>query len=78
MQRFGEDGRYDPQRTVDVWNGFMTMVEAGTIKPVIYREEYRGLEAVRGALNDLMTHKVWGRAILRINEEDEAGQKAKL
>ena len=78
LQRFGEDGRRDLQRTQDVWNGFMKLVDSGSIRPIIYKEEYMGLEAIPRALGDLRTHKAWGRAILRINEEAEAEQKAKL
>lgn len=77
-QRFGEDGRHDPKRTQDVWNGFMELVDAGKIRPVIYKEEYKGLESVSRALDDLKTHKAWGRAVLRIDEEGKGGEKAKL
>jgi NADPH:quinone reductase-like Zn-dependent oxidoreductase len=69
--RFGEDGRHDPQRTRDVWNGFMKLVEQGKIQPVIYKEVYRGLESVSKALEDAQLHKAWGRAVLRIDEEAE-------
>lgn len=67
--RFGEDGRRDPQRTEDVWNAFMKLVDRNKIKPVIYRENYVGLESVPKALEDAKTHKAWGRAVLRINED---------
>jgi NADPH:quinone reductase-like Zn-dependent oxidoreductase len=77
-QRFGEDGRHDPKRTQDVWNGFMELVDIGKIRPVIYKENYRGLESVSRALDDLRTHKAWGRAVLRINEDGEETEKAKL
>jgi NADPH:quinone reductase-like Zn-dependent oxidoreductase len=77
--RFGEDGRRDPQRTKEVWDGFMKLVEEGKIEPVIYKENYIGLESVPKALEDAKTHKAWGRAVLRINEEAEEGRgKAKL
>jgi NADPH:quinone reductase-like Zn-dependent oxidoreductase len=77
--RFGEDGRRDPQRTKDVWDGFMKLVEEGKIEPVIYKENYIGLESVPKALEDAKTHKAWGRAVLSINEEAEEGRgKAKL
>lgn len=79
--RFGEDGRKDLQRTKDVWDGFMKLVDAGKIEPVIYKEEYRGLESVPRALEDAKTHKAWGRAVLRVNEDIECnvdGAKAKL
>ncbi|KAF3046713.1 transcription elongation factor spt5 [Didymella keratinophila] len=69
--RFGEDGRHDPQRTKDVWDGFMSMVDNGKIEPVIYKEEYGGLEAVPKALEDAKDHKPWGRAILRIDDNAE-------
>lgn len=71
--RFGEDGRHDPQRTKDVWDGFMRLVEQGKIQPVIYSERYVGLESVPKALEDAKSHKVWGRAVLRIAEEPERG-----
>jgi hypothetical protein len=70
-QRFGEDGRHDPRRTKDVWDGFMSMVDNGKIEPVIYKEEYRGLEAVPKALGDAKDHKAWGRAIVRIDDNAE-------
>lgn len=75
--RFGEDGRHDPQRTKDVWDGFMEMVEAGNITPVIYGEDYRGLQSVVKALEDAKTHKAWGRAVLRIHEGDEGAEIGK-
>ncbi|KAF2467151.1 zeta-crystallin [Lindgomyces ingoldianus] len=82
--RFGEDGRRLPERTKEAWDGFMGLVEAGRIKPVIYKEQYQGLGEICRALEDLQMHKTWGRAILRINEgmevdiETEAEQKARL
>ncbi|KAH9863267.1 hypothetical protein IAQ61_009544 [Plenodomus lingam] len=78
--RFGEDGRRDPQRTKNVWEGFMKLVDARRIKPVIYKEVYMGLEAVPRALEDAKEHKAWGRAILRIDESAEAedANKARL
>jgi NADPH:quinone reductase-like Zn-dependent oxidoreductase len=70
-QRFGEDGRREPQRTKDIWDGFMKMVEEGKIRPVVYKEEYWGLEAVPRALENAKQHKTWGRAVLRIDEDPE-------
>ncbi|KZM19697.1 transcription elongation factor spt5 [Ascochyta rabiei] len=69
--RFGEDGRHDPQRTKDVWDGFMRLADDGKIQPVIYKEDYWGLEAVSRALADAQKRKAWGRAVVRINEEAE-------
>ncbi|KAI8937832.1 hypothetical protein NX059_005525 [Plenodomus lindquistii] len=78
--RFGEDGRRDPQRTEDVWEGFMKLVDAGKIQPVNYKEMYLGLEAVPRALDDAKEHRAWGRAVLTINIDAERGnlKEAKL
>jgi NADPH:quinone reductase-like Zn-dependent oxidoreductase len=75
--RFGEDGRQDPQRTKDVWDGFMKLVEEGKIQPVIYKENYIGLESVSKALEDAKTHKAWGRAVLRIDDAAEQTERDK-
>jgi len=56
----------------------MELVDAGKIRPVIYKENYMGLESVSRALDDLGTHKAWGRAVLRINEDGDEIEKAKL
>lgn len=76
MQRFGEDGRRDAQKTKDAWDGFMKLVDEGKIQPVVYKEAYRGLEAVPKALEDAKKHRAWGRAVLRINEGPEAEAEA--
>ncbi|KAI4911852.1 hypothetical protein J4E90_006669 [Alternaria incomplexa] len=79
-ERFGEDGRRDPQRTKDVWDGFMKLVEDGQIRPVIYKEDYWGLETVSRALEGVRDRKAWGRAVIRICEAevDKTEQKARL
>jgi NADPH:quinone reductase-like Zn-dependent oxidoreductase len=75
--RFGEDGRHDPQRPKEVWDGFMKLVEQGSIRPVIYEEDYMGLESVAKALEDTKSHKAWGRAVIRIDEEVELENQSK-
>lgn len=35
-----------------------------------------GLESIPRAFGDLKMHKVWGRAVLRINEDVEATKEA--
>jgi transcription elongation factor SPT5 len=73
--RFGEDGRHDPQRTKDVWDGFMKLVQEGKIQPVIYKESYRGLQSITTAMEDARTHKAWGRAVLTIDEAVDADRR---
>jgi transcription elongation factor SPT5 len=59
----------------------MKLVEDGRIQPVIYKEDYWGLEAVSRALEDVKARKAWGRSVVRIcegEEKDNSGRKARL
>jgi D-arabinose 1-dehydrogenase-like Zn-dependent alcohol dehydrogenase len=58
----------------------MALVKDAKIKPVIYTEAYRGLGELPRAMEDLKARRVYGRAVLRIDEkaEVEAAEKAKL
>ncbi|ORY19701.1 zeta-crystallin [Clohesyomyces aquaticus] len=76
--RFGEDGRRFPERTKQVWDGFMKMVDQGKIKPVIYKKKYEGLRDVSEALLDLKERRTWGRAIVTINGHGETEVAPKL
>jgi hypothetical protein len=76
--RYGEDGRRDARRTQEVWDGFMVLVERGGIDPVLYKEEYNGLEMMAHALEDVRTHKTWGRAVVTVNGTAEGELKARL
>ena len=55
----------------------MGLVEQGGIKPCIYAKEYEGLEAVPQALNDVKSHKTWGRVVVTV-DQDEESYKARL
>jgi D-arabinose 1-dehydrogenase-like Zn-dependent alcohol dehydrogenase len=60
----------------------MKLVEEGKITPVIYNEAYRGLGDLPRAMEDLKERRVYGRAVLRIDEEaekeKEGGGRARL
>lgn len=73
--RFGEDGRRDPQRSVDAWEGFMQLVDNGKIKPVVYEQSYDGLGEVGRALADVREHKTWGRAVVKIGADGASRTK---
>lgn len=49
----------------------MHLVDAGNIRPVVYKESYNGLEAVSKALEDVKARKTWGRAVVRICEDED-------
>ncbi|PVH97631.1 zeta-crystallin [Periconia macrospinosa] len=75
--RFGEDGRRDPRRVVDAWEGFMRLVDCGKVGPVVYERSYDGLGEVARALLDVREHKTWGRAVVKVRSEGEQS-KVKL
>jgi len=56
----------------------MDLVERGGIEPVLYKEEYDGLGTVGRALEDVRTHKTWGRAVVTIDGNAERELKARL
>jgi NADPH2:quinone reductase len=77
--RFGEHGRQHPQEVIEIWRQFDALVEEGAIKAVVYDQKYLGIDSIPRALNDLAEHKVWGRAVVQIADEDGAvGEKSRL
>lgn len=44
------------------------MIEKGMIKPTVFEKEYRGLESVKVALRDLSERRVWGKAVVVLEE----------
>jgi NADPH2:quinone reductase len=56
------------------------LVESGRVKPTVYNQIYSGLESVPKALKDIAGRKVWGKAVIQVdqNQADERGQKAKI
>lgn len=56
----------------------MGLVESGAIKPMIYREQYRGLAELPRAMEDLKARRAWGRAILTVDGEAEKQTRARL
>ncbi|KIX06202.1 uncharacterized protein Z518_04176 [Rhinocladiella mackenziei CBS 650.93] len=66
--RFGETGRRNPKENEEVWRGLNEMLETGKIKPVIYHT-YSGLESVPGAMDVLVSRKVWGKAVVEIRPQ---------
>ncbi|QDS72910.1 hypothetical protein FKW77_007848 [Venturia effusa] len=74
--RFGEHGRRFPQQVKDIWKAFDEMVEKGDIRAVVYDKVYRGLDDVPKAMRDMEERKVWGRAVVEVDELKD--RRAKL
>jgi NADPH-dependent curcumin reductase CurA len=49
------------------------LIEEGRIRPVVYDEEaYEGLESVPRASKDLEDRKVWGKAVVQVDDGKNA------
>ena len=76
--RFGESGRKNPKSTELAWRGVETLMKEGKLKAVTYNV-YRGLETVGDAMEGLQDRKVWGKAVVEVQSEEEArSTKGKL
>lgn len=71
LQRFGESERRDPKETVEAWKGLDELIEKGSLKSTVFEKEYRGLESVVTAMKDLAARKVWGKAVILIEPDNE-------
>ncbi|THH30438.1 hypothetical protein EUX98_g3760 [Antrodiella citrinella] len=60
-----------------VWNDLLELLTSGRAKPVIYTDIYP-LEQYAAGLKDLEDRKTWGKAVIRVREDDSAAAKAKL
>lgn len=47
------------------------MFDQGLIKPTVYDAEYNGLESTVTAMKDLASRKVWGKAVIRVDQGDD-------
>jgi hypothetical protein len=51
------------------------LIKDGLLNPTVFENEYRGLESVVKAMEDLAARKVWGKAVVLISPEND---RAKL
>ncbi len=69
--RYGESGRRDPEYTESCWRGVETLMREGKLRAVIYKL-YKGLESVGCAMEDLQDRKIWGKAVVEVQREEDA------
>lgn len=72
--RYGETGRRNPGENVIVAEGVAKMIADGVIKPMIYEENYDGLETVPRALADSAARRIWGKAVIDVQPELDHGR----
>ncbi|OAA62783.1 quinone oxidoreductase [Niveomyces insectorum RCEF 264] len=71
--RYGESLRRDPAENARIWAALAPWIADGSVQPVVYDRAYRGLDAVKTALQDITDRKVWGKAVVLV-DDDEAGE----
>jgi NADPH:quinone reductase len=54
------------------------MIANGQIEPIIYSGNYVGLSSVPEALEDIAARKVWGKAVIHIDETGLERQMVRL
>jgi hypothetical protein len=67
-----------PSETAKIWADFDQMVDSGAIKSVVYDKSYNGLGDIQNALMDMDTHKVWGRAVVRVLQDGDTTTKSRI
>ncbi|KAI7613761.1 hypothetical protein KC319_g20014 [Hortaea werneckii] len=63
--RFGESGRRYPEELQRIWDGYLSMMKSGQLKPLLYGK-YQGLKDVGRALKDLAERKVYGKIVIKV------------
>lgn len=74
MQRFGEDGRQDPESAARLWSGYLDMFDRAKLRPLVDSKTYNGIDDVPKALDDLSEKRLLGKAVISVYE----GEKSKL
>lgn len=74
--RAGETTRRRPEETAKTWDELEGMIERDEVRPTVFGTEYRGLESLGRAMDDLAGRKVWGKAVIEV--AGEGGVKAKI
>lgn len=64
--------RMDPGETAEIWKGLSTLLDRNVLEPTVYDYEYVGLESVNEALQHLSGRKVWGKAVIRVDDEQKS------
>ncbi|KFY33576.1 hypothetical protein V494_07495 [Pseudogymnoascus sp. VKM F-4513 (FW-928)] len=73
--RYGETHRRNPEETRVIWETLDSMITKGDIKPTVYDGDFKGLESVPHAMQEMADRKVWGKAVINL---DDVGQVANI
>jgi NADPH2:quinone reductase len=76
----------DPPAAFKVQNAVFKLLDSKKVTPVTFEPVYEGLDKVSQGLQDLEGRKTWGKAVIRVRDQQgkvvggasERGVKAKL
>ncbi|KLO18426.1 alcohol dehydrogenase [Schizopora paradoxa] len=74
---WGAYGKNEPQRIPVVWKELLGLLASGKVKPIAYSETYT-LENLANGLRALEDRKTYGKAIVRVRQDDSDRARAKL
>jgi NADPH2:quinone reductase len=67
---WGAYGRFETSRIPQVWDDLFKLINEGKLKPVVYTERFK-LEALPAGLEALEKRQTWGKAVVRVRDDDE-------
>ncbi|OHF04650.1 zeta-crystallin [Colletotrichum orchidophilum] len=67
--RYGESLRRNTEEEKTIWDQLRPLIETETIRPVVYHSEYPGLKHVPRALKDMTNRKIWGKAVITLDDD---------
>ncbi|EJD02968.1 alcohol dehydrogenase [Fomitiporia mediterranea MF3/22] len=72
---WGAYSKFEPARVPVVWRELISLFESGRVKPVVYSEIY-DLTNLAAGLRAIEERKTWGKAIVRVREDDGSVARA--
>lgn len=68
----------EPPHVKTVWHDLLALFSSRKLVPLVYDKVYDRLDAISEGLHDLETRKTWGKAVVRVRNEDgkPSGQAA--
>ncbi|TQN73459.1 Zeta-crystallin [Colletotrichum shisoi] len=77
-RRYGESLRRYPGEQKMIWDELDSLIESNKIQPAIYRTSYHGLDQVPRALKDMANRKIWGKAVVTLDNSMEGTSRARI
>ncbi|TKW56658.1 Quinone oxidoreductase-like protein 2 [Colletotrichum tanaceti] len=76
--RYGESPRRHPGEQKMIWDELHYLIESNKIQPAIFKPSYHGLGQVPRALKDMANRKIWGKAVVTLDNSMEGTSRARI